>query len=433
MSKVIQIPRDENYNLINQKDVKSVGEMSLLQIMKEITFLLNEFETVAGKFDAQLETNNSKIAGLSAIGAQHQMKKANEQLKKIEEVEKEQSKANFWGKVIRDVGIAASITAGVILCAMGMPMAAIIVAAVGIAASTGLMLKARNELSKGFEIMGFPPAVSDLLADAFLAVIVIGGTFGLAGVGGAEVAGEVAAETAAETATEATTEATTEVASETTEEVTEEESQSLIDKAKELIGKVSEKTRTRIGATLVNQSQLVGGLNVAKDIVDALPGSDKKKGKLMMIFEIIQTVEMILTALVGGGAMSTATTSTLAGEAGEETSQLMKGVMNLKNFLQDNSEALMKFQALLNGGIGAGSATIQITAGINKLHVAEAREKLAGYQEIQTLVQDNVTTADDGIKSAGQAAKSDATYVSELNEIARHLTDVMGTVAQLTA
>lgn len=435
MSKITNIQEYEetqNYNLVNQNQ-KSMGEMSLLEIMKEITYLMNKFETIAGNFDASQETNNSKIAGLASIGAQHQMKKANEQLKKIEKAQHQQDKTNFWGKVIRDVGIAASIIAGVILCAMGMPIAGIVVAAVGIAASTGLMKMARDELAKGFVLMGFPPAISDLLADAALAVLVIAGTLATGGIDGAEIAGEVAGEAAAETATEAATETATEATTEVAEETTEEESQNLIGKAKELIGKVNKTIGPRVGAALVNQSQLVGGLNIAKDIVDALPASDKRKGNLLMIFEIVQTVEMILTALVGGGAMSTGATSALVGEAGEETSQAMKVLTKLKNFLQDNSGALMKLQSILKGSVGAGSASIQIISGVNELQIANAKTKLAGYQEIQTLAQDTVTLADNGIKNAGQVAKEDATYVSEMNDIARSLTNVMGTTAQLMA
>lgn len=435
----------DNYRLVKQ-DQSQASEKSLLQIMVEITDVLNKFEDIVGKFDSEMELKQAAASKLAAASSQGETKLANKQLKKIEKAEKEQEKSSFWGKVFRDVGIAATIVSVVVLCALGMPEVALIVGVVGIAASTGLMSKFRDEIAKGFELMGIPPAASKLLADAVIAVIVIAGTFGAGSVAGLEAGGEVAAEEAVTEATseEAATETVTETASEegTTETTAEsqtvsEDLEGAFNRAKELVGKVKRAIGPRLGATIVNQGQMVGGLNIAADIANALPVSDKKKEKILTVLEIVQTLEMILSALVGGGGLSTAATSTTAaaeaGEAGEEASTTAKALSKLQGLAIENSGTLMKLQAALKGSVGVGTGTTQLIAALDQMKIADDKSKLGRYQAAEVLSEQTMEMADQGIKAQEEASERDSKSIADLQAIAHHLTDVMGETAQLLA
>ena len=378
------------------------GASSLLEIMKQVSQVLNYFETSLAKFDEAAQMKQSEAAQASVKVAQHLMDKAEKTLKKIEKEHHQQDHRSFWGKVFKVVAVVAVVVGVVAFLAMGQPEIALAVA--GAAGISGLDKMAEKGISKMLQAMGVPPNIANILADVLLTAVIVLGTFGYGTAAGIEASAEVA-----------------------TEEAAEESTESLGQKAGGLLEKIKSFVGPRGGLTIVNGATTWGSLNTVQNIVEVLPVGGKKKRDALIALEVIEVVTTVIAALVGGGGVSTAATGeTVATEA----STLKNAMTKVEQFLNQYPSLPMALQGGMSGIGGLGSNLVQLLNGLDQLQMAHEMKHLATYKAGQLLANDAMEIADRGVTHSTKSFQTDIQIVDAMLESADQLTDVMGDTAQ---
>lgn len=413
-------------NFVNQNQEQSPE--SLLTIMKQISEVLNRFETEIANFDTTVQNKQADAAKAAAKIAEEMMSKAEKELKQLEKQEHEQSKRSFWGKVFKVAAVVAIVVGVVAFIALGQPEIALAIGVAGAAGMAGLYEDAAKGLSKLLQLMGVPPKIADITADAIVMAVTIFLTMGYGEFAGLEAGAEIVGEEVAEeTATEGSTEETESLMS---------RAQNMLSDLKEAIGnKAGQLSRfigPRVGLTMTVGATALSNLNIAQDLLTALPLSEKKRKKLFPIIEAVQILAALLTALLGGGGLSTAATASVAADAGEEATTAQKAFAKLDQFLSENPGVFLNLQRVINLGAGTGSGVVRLLNGLTELEIAKATEKLGAAQAEQQIATSIEAMADSGIRQSGQVFKNDIDIVSEELEIVHHMGDFLGETAQLT-
>ena len=413
-------------NFVNQNQEQSPE--SLLTIMKQISEVLNRFETEIANFDTTVQNKQADAAKAAAKIAEEMMSKAEKELKQLEKQEHEQSKRSFWGKVFKVAAVVAIVVGVVAFIALGQPEIALAIGVAGAAGMAGLYEDAAKGLSKLLQLMGVPPKIADITADAIVMAVTIFLTMGYGEFAGLEAGAEIVGEEVAEeTATEGSTEETESLMS---------RAQNMLSDLKDAIGnKAGQLSRfigPRVGLTMTVGATALSNLNIAQDLLAALPLSEKKRKKLFPIIEAVQILAALLTALLGGGGLSTATTASVAADAGEEATTAQKAFAKLDQFLSENPGVFLNLQRVINLGAGTGSGVVRLLNGLTELEIAKATEKLGAAQAEQQIATSIEAMADSGIRQSGQVFKNDIDIVSEELEIVHHMGDFLGETAQLT-
>jgi len=417
-------------NFVNQN--KEQSPESLLTIMKQISEVLNRFEAEIAQFDTTVQNKQADAAKAAAKIAEEMMSKAEKELKQIEKQEHEQSKRSFWGKVFKVAAVVAIVVGVVAFIALGQPEIALAIGVAGAAGMAGLYEDAAKGLSKLLQMMGVPPKIADITADAIVMAATIILTMGYGEFAGLEAGAEIVGEEVAE---ETATEAATEGSSEATESLMSR-AQNMLSDLKDAIGnKAGQLSRfigPKVGLTMTVGATALSNLNVAQDLLAALPLSEKKRKKLFPIIEAVQILAALLTALMGGGGLSIAATASAAADAGEEPTTAQKAFVKLDQFLSENPGVFLNLQRVINLGAGTGSGVVRLLNGLSELEVAKATEKLGAAQAEQQIAMSIQGVADSGIRQSGQAFTNDINTVSEELEIVHHMGDFLGETAQLT-
>lgn len=415
---------NDSYNLVNQKRSAQSPE-SLLTILTRISEVLNKFEAAVTQFDTETQNSQAEAGRAAAKVAGHMLDKAQKNLEKVIKQEHEQEHRSFWGKVFKVVAIVGVVVGVVAFMALGQPEIALAIGLGGAAAMSGLFQKGADVISKLLQSIGVPPQIAAITADAIILAITVVATMGYGEVADLEVGTEMVAEDAAEeTATEAAG-----------------ESEGLIsrvqDLATELKGTISNKIGSlaraigpKVGLTLTIAGTALSNLNVAQDLLNALPLSEKDKKKLLPILEVIQVMVAILSAVVGGSALSTAATSTT--EVAEGANVLRKGIAKLQTLLQENPGFLLSAQRWINAGAGTGSGVINLLNGISELQVSQATKNMGEAYAGQLIADSASSMANSGVTHMGDVFANDIKTVSAELQVVDHLGDVMGKVAQAT-
>ena len=417
-------------NFVNQN--KEQSPESLLTIMKQISEVLNRFETEIANFDTTVQNKQADAAKAAAKIAEEMMSKAEKELKQIEKQEHEQSKRSFWGKVFKVAAVVAIVVGVVAFIALGQPEIALAIGVAGAAGMTGLYEDAAKGISKLLQLIGVPSKIADITADAIVMAVTIILTMGYGEFAGLEAGAEIVGEEVAE---ETATEAATEGSAEETESLMSR-AQNMLSDLKEAIGKkagqLSRFIGPKAGLTMTVAATALSNLNIAQDLLTALPMSERKRKKLFPIIEAVQIFAALLTALMGGGGLSTAATASVAADAGEEATTAQKAFAKLDQFLSENPGVFLNLQRVINLGAGTGSGVVRLLNGFSDLEIAKATEKLGSAQAEQQIAMSIEGVADSGIRQLGQAFTNDINTVSEELETVHHMGDFLGETAQLT-
>lgn len=374
------------------------------------------------KFDTSAQNKQADAGRAAARIAEQQLKKAQKNLKKVIQQEHEQSHHSFWGKVFKVAAVIGVVIGVVAFIAVGQPEIALAIGLAGGAAMGGLFQKGAEVMSKFLQSIGVPPQVANIVADATILALTVVLTMGYGEVAGLEVGAEMAAE-------EATEKAATEAAADSEGMLSrvQDLASELKDTVSDKLGSISRAIGPKVGLTMTTAGTALTNLNIAEDLLAALPLSEKEKKKLLPLMEVIQTLIAILTAVVGGGALSTAASTTA--EAGEEANAFQK----LQAFLSKNPGFLLSIQRWVNAGAGTGSGVVNLLNGISEPKIAQATKNIGEAHGEQILADRIQSMANQNVTKMGDTLSNDINIVTAELNVVDHLGDVMGKVAQATS
>jgi len=307
-----------------------------------------------------------------------------------------------------------------------------------IASMTGGTQDLQKLLAGALVKAGVPPEIANITVDvAILAVTIIAAVL-TGNAMGVETAAEVGTGEAAEVGVEAAGEASEDAASQAAQAM-----KNFLSKPGELFTRLTRAIGPKAGLAILCGSEVLGGLPLARDVVSVLPIAQKEKDKLLPIFEAIQMIIALIGALVGGGAFSTAATSTLS-EVDESAGMLKQAAQKLRLMLQtlnENMEGLLpslqknllRLDAGLNLSASLGSAALGTANSNSELKIARATKKLGPVKGDWVLANTTLEMANAALRKTVKQSNQDLENLGYLYDGLSHFGDVWQTVAQQTA
>lgn len=286
-------------------------EADMSRAVAQLAAALSELQVLLGKYGAEKQNLNNSDMQAMIDQAQAAVKKAEDDLQKLQE---QQSHHSFWDiflKVITAV-VGAIFTAVALLT--GQVELAIVIVALTVASETGAFGAATKAVSDLLQALGVPAKDANIIASVLVIVATIVLTVATCGAAAPEAAADVGEEVADTTAQEVE-----QTVQETVTETTSEESNSVLNTVKNALNKVGNfvkeynpfsKLSTTTNMAIMTGSQAVMGSNFATYLVEALPGlSSKEKEKLEKILNIIQDIICTIASVGSGMAVGSASSA----------------------------------------------------------------------------------------------------------------------------